>query len=223
MSVTEESNTMGQVKALWMEIESYEWEEIDAPFKCPHCVEGDSGLVEVPIIYEEMGEVDLPITLRCHFCDTEFDGMLTVNWDESKIVLDDHRSLAVHSEPVRGFQNPPDIDWDDYYNPGHDQTDDCPHSLLTNNLSGIKRLLAQSVGLMDQDLMLRMLLVQAVTALETYLGDTLLLVVNSREDAQQRLLMNDRLEIGTTRVLLKETFGIGNFAHKMLMQSLRTV
>ena len=214
---------MGRVKDLWMEMENHEWEEIDALFKCPHCTEGDSGHVEVPVIYEGMGEVERPVTLRCHFCDTEFEGWITVDWDESKIALDDYRNLTVHSEPVRGFQNPPEIDWDDFYRPDHVQTDDGPYTLLVSNLNGINRLLTQSATLLDQELMLRMLLVQAVTALETFLGDTLLLEVNNREDAQKRLLMNNKLEIGTIKVLLKETFGIENFAHQKLMGSLRTV
>ena len=214
---------MGMVKRLWIEMENYEWEFTGVSFKCPACSDGDSGTVEVPVIYEGMDEVDMPVSVMCDYCDTEFDGIINVDWNESNITLDEFQHIGTVSQPVRGFQDTPDIDWEDLYPPSQDQSDDRPYTLLIEDLNSIGRLVAQSEALADQKIMLRMLLVQTVTALETFLGDTLLMEVNSKEEAQKRLLMNNDLEIGTTKILLKDTFLVENFALQRLMQALKAV
>ena len=214
---------MGRAKALWMEMESYDWEQTYFDFVCPSCSKETTATAEVPVVYEGMIEVDLPLSVRCDACSAEFSANITTNWDNSEILLDEFPETEIQAEPVRGFQDPPDIDWEYLYGPDGLDFGNSPYGLLIKTLDGISRLVEQADGVADRDIMLRMLLVQSVTALETFLGDTLQLEVSGKEESQKRLLMNNALGIGTTRVLLRETFGIENFAHQRLMQALKAV
>lgn len=70
---------------------------------------------------------------------------------------------------------------------------------------------------------LQMLLVQAVTVMETYLSDTLISNVLQHESAQEKLLNSKQLGIGEQKFTLKDAWKKDDFANRALFDHLRRI
>jgi transcription elongation factor Elf1 len=211
---------MGRVKELMMEMEEHEWEFTEVQFKCPSCNICETGSAELPVVYHHSEIEHFPVTITCDslVCGASFNCTLTATWNEYQIELDDYSSVEVRVDPIQGFEPDPYPDWDEYdFDSSHYIS---PLGTFNSTISGLKTI-ANSVQLVThKDMLLRMLFVQAITALEAFLSDTLIQKIAIDVDAQKRLLESKQLGIGEQKISLKDAIGIENFARTKLLNYL---
>ncbi|MGJ8597144.1 hypothetical protein [Sulfitobacter sp.] len=215
---------MGRAKELMMEVEEAEWEESDATFYCPKCGEEVSASVDLPIVYEHSHSTDLPVTIVCHGCNGSFEGWVETDWDRCDITLEEYPDIDVEVSPARGDA----YDYEDHYDQEYFEWLDQQERLarpvfqaFSNTIDDIKALTTKVLLDQQSQMLARMLLSQSITALETFLSDTMILTVTNNKEAQGRLLKAKSLGIGQTLFKLEDASGIENFAKDRLLWHLR--
>lgn len=216
---------MGRSKALMMEIEEAQWKESSVSFHCPNCNAKVEGFVDLPVVYEEGDEVNLPVEVSCSICSASFGGWLVTDWHRCDIALDDYPDTSVTANPARGFIDEYER-YDDAYFDWLGSQDLSSRPLLrafTGTMSDVKAL---SLGLSadpKSQMLARMLLSQSITALEVFLSDTLILAVKQSGALQEKLLRSKSLQIGSRDFKLSDAVGVENFAREKLLDYLRAV
>ena len=214
---------MGMAKRLWMEMEELEWEYSSVFFDCPICGNASDDEADLPVVYQG-GEIDnIPIEITCSCCGEEYSATLNGDWDSYEIDIDGYTEVVVEAPPVRGFSAEPD--WDIDFEIEQPESS-APKAVFDVSIQGIYHLIGQlqtSKTISQNGLLARMLLVQIITTLEAYLGDTLLRSTSLNTEAQDRLLRSKKLEIGTQTFSLSDASGIENFAFKKLIAHLNHV
>ncbi len=215
---------MGQMKQLMMEMEEAEWKETEVFFHCPECGGDVDGFVELPVVYEYGDDHNLPVTVNCYICNTSFEGWVQTDWDNCKIELDEFPDTEIKAGPARGYAQDDDYDTGYYEWLEQQELDSRPVYMAFHHTMDDIKALTSGVFLDQRSQMLaRMLLAQSITALETYLADTLILAVSNNKDAQGRLLRSKDLGIGNIQYKLADAIGIKEFARTKLINYLNAV
>ncbi len=213
---------MGRLKNLGIEMEQFDWEPTQVSFTCPKCREETEADTELPVTYEGAEWDYFPITLQCVSCNEVFDATGSGSWDSVNVELDDHPEISVDAEPIRGFIQEPDLDYEYFSDPNFLLLH--PGAVFSMTMVGVTKILDSGsfwLAKDTSDLLLRMLLVQTVSALEGYLSDTLIKSVEASQDAQRRILESKQLGLRDKTVNLTKTFGVENYAKKEILIYLR--
>lgn len=210
---------MGFAKSLMMEMDEYDWDEVEVSFKCPICEADSTSYVELPIVYPESEIRFLPVVIPCSECEKELNATLDGGWLTCEIVLDNYQDVEVEAELTQSFADEPSIDWEDY----RPDSDNSPLNVFKETVSGLKQIVDTAYNEGRSQLMLRMALVHTITALEAYLGDTLIRKVIADLEAQKRILNTAELEVGEKQFSLKKAIGINDFAKTKLIEHLKSI
>jgi hypothetical protein len=178
-------------------------------FRCPACRHHNVQNVEVPELdYSADSPSDFTsqgdATLWCEACESEFPSSVWCNGSYCQFTLDDYPQIKLTGDAPFYSQDQNDY-WIDYDPP------DDPFAICLTTLDQIGSLLTDKPTHKDDPQLLnRMLFSQAITALETYLFDTLMRRVTSDRDVLVRLANRDRL-------LSQEKFTLQTLANNQLL------
>lgn len=178
---------MGRAKERMMDIQ--EGNLCIARWKCPNCKTDNETDYEPPSISfggeaREMSNSDT-LTLYCDNCSAEYEGTI---WNELG-----HISFMFDEDNGVEFE----IEADDIHQLYHDydfwEPSDSPDDEFYVTMEGMRHLMAsQSPSEYDDQLLNRVIFTQIITAIETYLSDTLLNVVDDDVEAQQKIYATDK-------------------------------
>ncbi|EEA92349.1 hypothetical protein [Pseudovibrio sp. JE062] len=216
---------MGFVKQLMIEMEERDWEESEVEFNCPSCNKETSGSLELPVMYDEEDHTQLPIEIRCYNCGELHRGEVITDWSTAKIELDEHPDVTIETDAVQGSSTVYDDYENDYYDWLEQQENDArpAYDSFHKTINDI-RAWTSSIALDPKSQMLaRMLLAQGITALETYLADTVLTAATREKEVQFKLLQSKSFGLGDTKFTLKEAVGVQDFAREQLIAHLHAV
>lgn len=217
---------MGLVKQMMMEADDADWEPASVFMYCPECKEYVEASTELPVVYEDDERTFLPVAVQCCSCDASFDGYVETDWNDCNIELDDHPEAQVEASPLRGAMVDNSDDYDQEFFDWLERVDGPKRPLyeaFIKTSDDIKELTAGVYSDAQSQMLARMLLVQSITALETFLADTLISIVARRKVAQGRLLRSKSLSIGETQFKLVDALGAQDFAKDKLLSSLKSV
>lgn len=175
--------------------------ETNASFECPKCGEVAHTAIEVP--EPDWGEAedfsDLnsegPTEAACNRCKTDFPAYVTNLAGACEVLLDDHPDVHVSCDMA--FFSPEEEDWLEL------ETKGDPYAFFNQSYGQAAQVLAEHGGEAGAHLINRMVFAQQVSALEAYLGDTLMRGVAADKDALQRLIETDK-ELLSEKVTLVE-------------------
>jgi len=161
-------------------------------FRCPTCRHFNVQNVEVPELdysadspsdYTSNGEA----ILWCEACENEFPSAVWCNGSHCEFTLDDYPHVKLTGDPPLYSQDQNDY-WLDYDPP------DDPFAICMTTLEQIgSQLTDKATHKDDPQLLNRMVFSQAITALESYLFDTLVRRVTNSRDVLVRLLNRDKV------------------------------
>jgi hypothetical protein len=193
--------------------------ETRVTFVCPECKERVSTSVAVPEPYwsadraSDMTAEDQTDVL-CPNCKTEFSAYAYNNAGSCDITLDDHPEVTIQTELA--FYSSPDEDaWVDYSIP------DDPNAIFMDSYHHTGDLLADHGG-DGGHLVNRMIFSQQVSALEAYLGDTLIRKTMNDNEALLRLLAADS-ELAKEKFSLVQIASDANFVKSRVRVYLKSI
>lgn len=172
--------------------------ETNAQFKCPACENDVAMSVELPEPdYGADRTSDMAVFgdsyVSCPHCDTEFHLNAWSGPHECSLEFEDHPNRKIRTGPPS--YSAPD-DWEDYDPPEN------PYTIFMDSDAQLMNLLERHGGAADgTNLINRMVFAQYIGALEAFLADTLLNVVENDKDAFANLLAQDE-------ELKKQKFGL---------------
>jgi hypothetical protein len=160
-------------------------------FRCPAC--RASNFLEVPVpefdfAVENMSDLtsEGESELWCEHCESEFPATVWCNSSYCQFTLDEHPEIVITGDAP--FYNQADDDFWVDYDPPED-----PFGICVATLDQMVSLITDKPTHKDDPQLLnRMVLSQAVTALETYLFDTLVRRISSDRSLIVRLLERDK-------------------------------
>lgn len=180
-----------------------------AQYTCPKCDKPSVSTVEVP--EPNWGEAESssdlqsegPTEVICPNCGAEFSAYAYNNAGNCQIILDDFPETRLHTD-IAMFE-PPQDDWLIWDFPQD------PYQVFNNTFYELVDLLETSgsedcSGLASgSPLINRMVFAQLVSALEAYLGDTLMLALTKKPDGLAKLISADR-DLNQQKFTLLEIF-----------------
>lgn len=175
--------------------------ETNVSFECPACGEIAATAVEVPEpdwnAAENFSDLNSEgaTEVVCNRCRTEFPAYVTNSAGSCHIVLDDHERVDVSSDMA--FFSPEEQDWLEH------ETKGDPYAFFNESYRQAAQVLAEYGVEAGAHLVNRMVFAQQVSALEAYLGDTLMRRVAVDSEALQRLIEKDK-ELLAEKVSLTE-------------------
>lgn len=131
------------------------------------------------LVSEDQTEVE------CSECGEEFPAYVYNSAGSCQITLDDYPGTSVQAD-IAFFSAPDDDDWLDY------EISDDPHVVFMDSYHQTGEILADHGGVEGTHLINRMVFAQQVSALEAYLGDTLIRAVQQKPAARSGLLKADK-------------------------------
>jgi hypothetical protein len=173
----------------------------DISFVCPACNEPVTASMEVPEpdwtadrASDMVGEEDTEV--ECPECDMQFPAFVLNRGGDCMITLHDHPETKI--EASMGYWDGPDEEepWADYSVPTN------PYAIYLDSYHETGDLLAEHGG-EGMRLINRMIFSQQISALEAFLGDTLINRALDDNDAIQRLLATD-VELAKLKFSLAE-------------------
>ncbi|MFN3253828.1 hypothetical protein [Roseibium album] len=215
---------MGRVKNLQIEVDEAEWEESHASFHCPICEKDVDGAVDLPVVYEHSDEIELPVSVMCYDCHSIFQGWVKTDRGSCEIAFDDYPDVDVTADPAIGYYE--DANELDYFEWLAEEEARSARPVRRAFIKTVKEVQSLAFGLksdQQSEMLARMLLTQSITALEVFLGDSLVFTVTKTKEAQEKLLKSKDLEIGVKCFALKDALGIEDFAKYKLLEHLRFV
>lgn len=160
-------------------------------FRCPRCLATSTQEVAVPEFnfgVERMSDLtsEGEAEIVCPYCETEFPTTVWCNSAYCQFTLDDHPEVVFTGDPPF-FSQADDDFWLDYDPP------DDPFGICLATLNQMKSLITDDPTHRDDPQLLnRMVLSQSVTALETYLFDTLVRRIWEDRSLISKLLSRDK-------------------------------
>lgn len=160
-------------------------------FRCPLCLASNTQKVHV----EDRGSSDIGISdytfecdaeIVCPYCESEFPATVSCNNFYCQFTLNDHPEISITGDSP-SFSQAEDDFWIDYDPP------EDPFGICLATLEQMKSLINdEPTHRDDPQLLNRMVLSQSVTALETYLFDTLVRRLSEDRGLVARLLTRDK-------------------------------
>ncbi len=175
--------------------------ETNVSFECPKCGEIANTAVEVPepdwTGAERFSDLNSEgaTEVVCNKCKTDFPASVTNSAGSCDVVLDDHPDVYLSCDMA--FFSPEEEDWLEL------ETKGDPYAFFNESHRQAAQVLAEHGGDAGAHLVNRMVFAQQVSALEAYLGDTLMRGVEANKDALQRLIETDK-ELLAEKVTLAE-------------------
>src|SRR5690348_638773 len=160
-------------------------------FHCPACHADNTLNVPVPefdFAVESMADLSSEgqTELWCEFCETEFPASVWCSSSYCQFTLDDHPNIVITGD-APFFSQADDDYWIDYDPP------EDPFGICVITLDQMRTLVTdEPTHKDDPQLLNRMVLSQSVTALETYLFDTLVRRIFADRSLISRLLERDK-------------------------------
>jgi hypothetical protein len=159
-------------------------------FECPVCGKLAKTAVEVPEpdwgAAEKMSELtsDDQTEVVCNECETAFPAYVFNSAGSCDVTLDDYPNTQISADIA--FFSPEDDEWLD------NEVAADPHAIFVDSFNKTGEILATHGGEYGGDLINRMVFAQQVSALEAYLGDTLVKAVQAKPEALARLVAADK-------------------------------
>lgn len=175
--------------------------ETNASFECPKCGEIAHVAIEVPepnwSAAENFSDLNSEGATEavCSRCKTEFSAYVTNSAGACEVVLDDFP--RVHVSCDMAFFSPEEEDWLE------SETKGDSYAFFNESYRQAAQVLVEHGGETGAHMVNRMVFAQQISALEAYLGDTLMHGVEADKDALQRLIETDK-ELLSEKVTLAE-------------------
>jgi hypothetical protein len=193
--------------------------ETDVRFECPICGKAAHTSVAVPEPHWGAAEKMSDLTSEdqteviCSECGAAFPAYVYNSATGCDITLDDYPGTKVDADMA--FFSPPDDEWIDRVIP------DAPHDIFMDSYHHAGDILADHGGEDGSHLINRMVFAQQVTALEAYLGDTLLKAIG-KQATMARLLAADR-QLNAERFTLADIAASPHFVEEKVKAYLRKI
>lgn len=195
--------------------------ETNVSFECPVCGEAANTTVEVPQPDWSAAENDSDLNsegsteVTCTKCGTEFPACVSNRAGFCEIALDGYPDVYIACD-VASFSPEVEEDWLEL------ETKGDPYTVFTTSYRQAAQVLEEHGDESGSHLINRMVFAQQISALEAYLGDTLLRGVAADQEALQRLVEKDKDLLGE-KVTLAEIAKNPNLVRDRVMAYLRTV
>lgn len=195
--------------------------ETQVSFECPACGTNVSAAVEVPQPDWSAAENDSDLNsdgiteVTCSKCRAEFPAIVSNRAGSCEIVLDDHPAVHIACD-VASFSPEVEEDWLEL------ETKGDPYTVFDASYRQAAQVLEEHGDESGSHLINRMVFAQQVSALEAYLGDTLMRIVETERDAVQRLIEKDK-DLLSEKVTLAEIAKNPNLVRDRVMSYLRGV
>lgn len=190
--------------------------ECDAQFKCPRCraeVETTVQLPEPNWTAERFSDLtaDDPVEIACPLCEEVFEGYAWVGPDSCNITLNGHPETLVHAgSPHFGQED----DWSTY------ETPEDPYSIFLDSLRQSDEMLVEHGD--GTHLVNRMVFAHRIGALEAYLADTIINIIEVDADVFSRLLASST-DLAKEKFTLSEIQADPNFVKSKIRAYLRSL
>jgi hypothetical protein len=164
--------------------------ETDVQFDCPVCGKFSKTAVEVPEpnwgAAEKMSELtsEDQTEVVCNECETVFPAYVYNSAGSCDVTLDDYPDTQISADMA--FFSPEEDEWLD------NEVAADPHAIFVDSFNKTGEILAAHGGEDGGHLINRMVFAQQVSALEAYLGDTLIKAVQAKPEALARLVAADK-------------------------------
>jgi hypothetical protein len=195
--------------------------EVNVRFDCPICRIPASASVEVPEpewdAAEGFGDLNSEgeTAVQCPRCATWFEAYVVNSAGHCDVTLTDHKDTAVHAG-IASYSYPDEDELADY------PVADNPLEVFNESHRQIEELLQSHGGEDGHHIINRMVFAQQISALEAYLGDTLINVVSNNKSAMARLLGLDK-ELAKERFSLHEVASSPNLVPTKVRQYLKSI
>ncbi|MBH3441823.1 hypothetical protein [Pseudomonas luteola] len=169
--------------------------QTEARFTCPACQTPVVINVTVPEPdwgdAEEMSDLysDDSAVITCNVCDTDFEAYITSTWHECSIQLNDHPDVYVDCDPA--YFTPEDDDW------LNDSVPESPFHIFRETFRQLHLMLEEHNSVengyfpVENQFINRMIFAQAISAMEAYLGDSLIKYTLDRKQSLEGLINAD--------------------------------
>jgi hypothetical protein len=193
----------------------------DISFVCPMCAHNVFDRVDVPEPHwmaDRASDITAEddIDLQCLKCDNEFSAHVFNSGGDCDIALHDFPDVTINAG-LAFYDGPDSDDWDEPEPP-----ENAFSVFLGSHNETSAMLRENSMPLSGSNLMFRMLFAHQISAMEAFLADTAINEVNSKPEAMDRLLKEDK-------DLMKEKFDLAqiaadpNIVRKTVIEHLRSL
>ena len=191
-------------------------------FPCPSCGQTSGIEVQVPELNfmgdkmsEHVSEGEVYFSCPNLQCKADFEGYAYCTGHECTISLEDH-DLEINGDPPM-YSQTDDYNWGEYDIP------DDPYGIFVSTHDQMLELLGMEFVLPDDNqIVARMIFAQLITALEAFLGDTLMSEVLRKKDKTEAFLANNT-EINKQKFSLKEIAADGGIVERHVKEYLRKI